>query len=70
MNKLIEILDLVIGEQDKAATARRKLMGLKQRDSKFSHYFAEFQGYIFVVKWNEEAQLDALQNGLSNMFKE
>ena len=60
LKKLLEILDLVFGDQDKAATARRKLLSLKQCDQEFSHYFMEFQQYIPDVRWNEEAQLDAL----------
>ena len=45
LKKLLEILDLPFGDQDKAITARRKLLGMKQRDREFSHYFAEFQQY-------------------------
>ena len=66
MKNSIEMLDLVFSVLDTATTARRKLLGLKQYDCQFFHYFMVFQQYVPDVRWNEEAQLDALRNGLSN----
>src|SRR6202022_1065679 len=70
LKDLIDMLDLAFGDQDKAATAKRELLKLKQRDREFSQYFAEFQRYVANVRWNTEAQLDALRNGLSNELKD
>src|ERR1700730_5372602 len=70
LKDLVDMLDLAFGDQDKAATAKRELLKLKQRDREFSQYFAEFQRYVADVKWNTEAQLDALRNGLSNELKD
>jgi hypothetical protein len=67
---LVDRLELAFGDQDKAATAKRELLKLKQRDCEFSQYYAEFQRYVADVKWNAEAQMDALQNGLSNELKD
>ena len=70
LKSLVDLLDLAFGDQDKAATAKRELLRLKQRDREFSQYYAEFQRYVADVKWNVEAQLDALRNGLSNELKD
>src|SRR6202022_584910 len=70
LKDLIDMLDLAFGDQDKAATAKRELLKLKQRDREFSQYFTEFQRYVADIKWNTEAQLDALRNGLSNELKD
>jgi hypothetical protein len=64
------MLELVFGDQDKAATAKQELLKLKERDCEFSQYYAKFQKYVADVKWNAEAQMDALQNGLSNELKD
>jgi hypothetical protein len=64
------MLELAFRVQDKAVTAKRELLKLKQRDRKFSLYYAEFQRYVADVKWNTEAQMDALRNGLSNELKD
>jgi hypothetical protein len=70
LKDLVDLLDLAFGDQDKAATAKRELLKLRQRDREFSQYYAEFQRYVADVKWNTEAQLDALRNGLSNELKD
>jgi ribosomal protein S15P/S13E len=57
---VVDMLELAFGDHDKAATAKRELQRLKQRDRKFSWYLAEFQRYVADVKWNVEAQMDAL----------
>src|SRR6202158_1200193 len=70
LKELLEMLELAFGDQDKVATAKRELLKLKQRDREFSQYFAECQRYVADVKCNTEAQMDALQNGLSNELKD
>jgi hypothetical protein len=67
---LIDMLELAFGDQNKVVTAKRELLKLKQRDREFSQYYAEFQRYVADVKWNTEAQMDALRNGLSNELKD
>jgi hypothetical protein len=57
---LVDMLELAFGDQDKEATAKQELLRLKQRDRKFSQHYAEFQRYVADVKWNSEAQMDAL----------
>jgi HKD family nuclease len=64
------MLQLVFGDQEEAATAKRELLKLQQKDHMFSQYYAEFQRYVADVKWNTEAQMDALRNGLSNQLKD
>jgi hypothetical protein len=66
LKTLVDMLELAFGDRDKAAMAKRELLKLKQRDHEFSQYYAEFQRYVADVKWNTEAQTDALRNGLSN----
>jgi hypothetical protein len=70
LKTLVDMLELAFGDQDKEATAKRELLRLKQRDREFSQYYAEFQRYVADMKWNAEAQMDALQNGLSNELKD
>jgi hypothetical protein len=67
---LVDMLELTFGDQVKAATAKRELLKLKQRDREFSQYYAEFQRYMADINWNTEAQMDALRNGLSNELKD
>jgi hypothetical protein len=43
LKDLIDILDVAFRDQDKAAMAKRELLGLKQQDCKFSQYYADFQ---------------------------
>ena len=70
LKDLVDLLDLAFEDQDKVQTAKRELLRLKQRDREFSQYYAEFQRYVADVKWNEDAQLDALRQGLSNELKD
>ena len=70
LKDLVDLLDVAFGDQDRAATAKRELEKLKQRDREFSQYYAEFQRYVVDTKWNEDAQLDALRKGLSNELKD
>jgi hypothetical protein len=70
LKTLVDMLELAFGDQNKAATAKRELLRLEQRDRELSHYYAEFQRYVADVKWNTEAQIDALRNGLSNELKD
>jgi hypothetical protein len=64
------MLELAFGDQEKAATAKRELLGLKQRQRKFSQYYAIFQKYVANVKWYTEAQMDTLRNSLCNELKD
>jgi hypothetical protein len=43
LKTMVDMLELAFGDQDKAATAKRELLRLKQRDREFSQYYAEFQ---------------------------
>jgi hypothetical protein len=70
LKTFVDILELAFGDQDKAATAKRELLRLKQRDCKFSQWYAEFQRYVADVNWNVEAQMDALRKGPSNKLKD
>jgi hypothetical protein len=64
------MLELAFGDRDKAATAKRELLKLKQRDCEFSQYYAKLQSYVADIKWNTESQTDILRNGLSNKLKD
>jgi hypothetical protein len=70
LKTLVDMLELPFGDQDKAATAKRDLLRLKQRDRKFSQYYAKFQRYVAAIKCNAEPQMDTLRNGLSNELKD
>jgi hypothetical protein len=70
LKDLIDILDVAFRDQDKAAMAKRELLGLKQQDCEFSQYYADFQRYVVDVRWNAKFQMDALRNGLSNELQD
>jgi hypothetical protein len=67
---LVYMLELAFQDQNKAATTKRELLRLKQRDCEFSQCYVKFQRYVAQVKWNAEAQMDTLRNGLSNELKD
>jgi hypothetical protein len=63
LKMLVDRVELAFGDQDKVATAKWELLKLKQRDCKYSQYYAKFQRSVADVKWNTEFQMDVLQNG-------
>jgi hypothetical protein len=50
LKTLVDILELALGYQDKAVTAKRQLLRLKHRDCEISQHYAEFQRYVADVK--------------------
>jgi hypothetical protein len=42
LKTLVDMPELAVGDQNKAATAKLELLRLKQRDCKFSQYYTEF----------------------------
>jgi len=62
---IIRILEAAFGDPDPAATARTKLLSLKQGKKEFTAYFAEFQMLVSKLNWGEHAKLDALKEGVS-----
>jgi len=70
VGKLLDVLDMAFGDPDSEATAERKLDNLKQKDRKFSLYYAEFQRYAADVKWNGAAKRTALHRGLNDEIKD
>ena len=64
-DNIIRILEAAFGDPDPAATARTKLLSLKQGKKEFTAYFAEFQMLVSKLNWGEHAKLDALKEGVS-----
>ena len=62
---IIRILKAAFSNPDPAATARTKLLSLKQGKKEFTAYFAEFQMLVSKLNWGEHAKLDALKEGVS-----
>ena len=62
---IIRILEAAFGDPDSAATARTKLLSLKQGKKEFTAYFAEFQILVSKLNWGEHTKLDALKEGVS-----
>lgn len=62
---IIQILKNAFGDPDPAATARSKLYNLKQGRRDFAVYYAELQGLVAKLGWDERARHDALREGLS-----
>jgi len=62
---IIQILEAAFDDPDPAATARTKLLSLKQGKKEFTAYFAEFQMLMSKLNWGEHAKLDALKEGVS-----
>jgi hypothetical protein len=62
---LLTYLETSFGNPDPIGTARRELHELKQ-SKHFSAYLTEFRRIIGKLKYNDAAQMDALENALSN----
>jgi len=62
---VLKVLLLAFDDPDRAATARHKLQNLRQGNSEFSVYFAQFQVLVSELNWGPQASRDALRNGLS-----
>jgi hypothetical protein len=67
---LIQLLEAAFGDPDGVATADRKMRQIKQKDSEFSQYYAEFQVIAADFDWNPSALRNALRMGLSEEMKE
>jgi hypothetical protein len=67
---LITVLKTVFWDPDHVATAEGKLEELKQTNSDFSSYYAEFQYYTTDVQWNDPEKCTALMGGLNNEIKD
>jgi hypothetical protein len=61
---LMEYLETSFGDPDPTGTARRELYELKQGKD-FSAYLTEFRRIMRKLKYDDKAQLDCLEIGLS-----
>jgi hypothetical protein len=62
---LLEYLETSCGNPDPNGTARRELHELNHSKD-FSSYLTEFRRIMGKLKYNDVAQMDVLENGLSN----
>jgi hypothetical protein len=67
--ELLEYLDTSFGDPDPNGTARGELHEGKQ-SMDFSAYHTEFKRIMGKLKYDEAAQMDALENGLSNKLND
>jgi len=65
----IQLLEAAFGDPDRVATAERKMREIKQKNCKFSQYYAEFQVIAADLDWNPLALQNALRMGLSEKMK-
>jgi len=66
----IQLLEAAFGDPDQVATAQRKMQEIKQKNRKFSQYYAEFQVIAADWDWNPSALRKALQMALSEGLKD
>jgi len=66
----IQLLEAAFGDPDRIATAERKMREIKQKNSEFSQYYAEFQVIAADLDWNPSALRNALRIGLSGEMKD
>jgi len=67
---LITLLENAFGDPDRVRTAERNLQSLRQKNSNFSDYLADFQRYAAEVSWNDTAKRASLYKGLSAELKD
>ena len=63
---IITILNKAFNNPDWKVTAQWEVQKLKQGNCDFTVYWADFQHWIMNTEFNEEAQKNALMNGLSD----
>jgi hypothetical protein len=66
---LLTYLETSFGDPDPTGTARRELHELKQTKD-FSAYLTEFRRIMGKLRYDDAAQMDALESGLSNRLKD
>jgi hypothetical protein len=66
---LMEYLETSFGDPDPTGTARRELHELKQGKD-FSAYLTEFRRIMGKLKYDDKAQMDCLETGLSPKLKD
>jgi len=70
LNVLIDLLRQTFDDPDRTRTTNREIWKLKQNNSTFSLYFAEFDRIMEELNWNEEVQREQLYVGLSDEIKD
>jgi len=70
VDTLLQILSTAFGDPDEVGTAEREIRGLRQRNSDFATYFAEFQRLMTILSWDPRAKRAALREGLSAELKD
>jgi len=67
---IIQLLEAAFGDPDQVATAERKMREIKQKNSDFSEYYAEFQVIAADLDWSPSALWNSLRIGLSEEMKD
>jgi hypothetical protein len=70
LNELLSILRQAYDDPDRARTARNQLKTLEQKHLHFSVYLAEFRRLMGDLDWDDQAQRDQLEDGLSEEMKD
>jgi hypothetical protein len=69
VNGLLEIISTAFGDPDEIGTAEREMRTLRQKNSDFATYYAEFCRLMTILKWDTRARRAALREGLSSELK-
>ena len=67
---LLRILSCAFGDPDEVGTAEREIKTLRQKNSDFATYFAEFQRLMTILRWDPRARRATLREGLSTELKD
>jgi len=67
---VITLLENTFGDPDRVHTTELNLQSLRQKNSNFSDYLADFQRYSAEVSWNDAAKCTSLYEGLSAELKD
>jgi hypothetical protein len=70
VNGLLEILSTAFGDPDEIGTAEREMRSLRQKNSDFATYYAEFCRLMTILQWDKRARRAALREGLSSELKD
>jgi hypothetical protein len=70
VNSLLGILSRAFGDPDEIGTAEREMHSLRQQNSDFATYYAEFCRLMTILKWDTYTRRAALREGLSSELKD
>lgn len=70
VQEFLETLTHAFGDPDKKGTAQRELRNLRQRNTDFASFMANFQRWALATGFDENSQISFLTDGISDELKQ